>query len=256
MNWRPNSGVEIAKARQRMMQRLRDYFLAQDVTEVCTPALTTTAVTDPAVSSLRVADHDNHGFLHTSPEFAMKRLLAAGYPDIYQICRVFRGGESGQEHLAEFTMVEWYRHSFELTNIIDDTIRVIDNLLASRTLDPPKLLTYSEAFDNVVGIDPLVAGVKELANILKADNNLQNSIGADRDAWLDLLMTTCVSPCFGTDQLTIVFHYPASQASLARLCPVDNRLADRFEVFFWCRRTCQWFCRANRCKRTAQTFST
>lgn len=232
MNWRPNSEIHLARARQQMIQRIRDYFLHEGVTEVCTPALTSTAVTDPSISSLQVSNNDKYGFLQTSPEFAMKRLLAAGYPDIYQICQVFRGNESGRRHLLEFTMVEWYRLNFTLQNIIDDTIQLLKTLLGDQARQPPILISYSEAFENALGIDPLVISSQELANMLKADENLCDAMNADHDAWLDLAMATCVAPSFPVDQLTIVSHFPASQASLAQLCPIDNCLADRFEVFF------------------------
>ena len=163
----------------------------------------------------------------------MKRLLAAGYPDIYSICRVFRGGENGRDHLPEFTMIEWYRHSMTLEAIIADTVQFIAHVLERPTLPGAvKRREYVSAFRDVVDLDPRTAPIDELANAVAADEDLRASLGDDRDAWLDLIMATRISPEFGTEELTVIQHYPASQASLARICPNNVELADRFEVYF------------------------
>lgn len=216
------------------MRRLRDYFDSAAVLEVDTPALGKAAVSDVQIESLRVSSIlcEKPLYLHTSPEFHMKRLLAAGYPDIYSISRVFRDGEAGRRHQPEFTMIEWYRLDFGLADIITDTVRAIASALKRPALcDDVKVLNYRDAFVNCCKLDPLTATCNELADAANADDDLRASVGDARDDWLDLLLTTRLAPSFATETLTILQHYPASQAALARLCPDNADVADRFEVF-------------------------
>ncbi len=200
---------------------------------VDTPALSCAAGSDPNIESLAVRAQAGAGlFLHTSPEFCMKRLLASGYPDIYSICRVYRDGERGERHALEFTMVEWYRLGFELEAIIADTTAFIASCLDRPMLaEPVAAYDYADVFLEFAAIDVHRASIEELAGACAADKQLRTSIGEDRDAWLDLLMSTAIAPRFATDGLTVVRHYPVSQAALARACPADPRTADRFEVF-------------------------
>jgi len=232
-NWRPSAGPAAARSRAAMMQRARSYFVDHDVLSVDTPALSQYAVTDTNIESLSVsANNDREYFLHTSPEFCMKRLLAAGYPDIYSICRVFRDGEAGRYHVPEFTMVEWYRLGFDLGGIVEDTTSFIASCLDfPRLADRVVHFDFADAFREFAEIDVIEASIDELSNRCDADERLQATVGSDRDAWLDLILGTVIAPQFVPDQLTVVQYYPASQAALARLCPGDNRFADRFEVF-------------------------
>jgi lysyl-tRNA synthetase class 2 len=230
--WHPSAGVAAARSRAALLERARAHFAAADILAVDTPALTRYAVTDPHIDSLTAQSSGGGYFLHTSPEFCMKRLLAAGFGDIYSICRVFRDGESGARHSPEFTMIEWYRLGFSLTAIVEDTLQLI-----ARCLDAPALagraeiVDYDEAFRRHAGLDPFAAGIDELAAATGADERLRREIGAERDSWLDLIMSTVVAPRLPVGRLTVIRHYPASQAALARLCPADVRVADRFEVF-------------------------
>jgi lysyl-tRNA synthetase class 2 len=217
-----------------MLQRLRAYFDAESVLEVDTPALSTTAVSDTNIESLEVISEltDAPLYLHTSPEFCMKRLLASGYPDIYSICRVYRDGEAGRRHQPEFTMVEWYRLGFGLTDIIADTLKAIAMALDDSTLEDDILVVdYRNAFIKVCNVDPLQASIGDLANAADADDRLRRALGDARDDWLDLILTTKIAPSFATDKFTVLQHYPASQAALAQICPADASVADRFEVF-------------------------
>jgi len=232
MSWRPNSGIAESKARARMQDRARKYFEDQGLLEVTTPALLRTASTDPNLASLPVNQGKRRSWLRTSPEHAMKRLLAAGYPDIFQICNVFRDDEAGRHHLAEFTMIEWYRLGYELQDIMCDTIALITSLFANIELANTRFVSYSEAFNEAMSIDALATDSGAFASELEADSDLRRALGDDRDAWLDLAMATRVAPSFANDRLTVVHHYPASQAALSRLCPADDRLADRFEIFY------------------------
>jgi lysyl-tRNA synthetase class 2 len=216
-----------------MLGRARTFFHSRDVLEVDTPALSRYSTSDPNIDSLPVAG--NRGatlYLQTSPESFMKRLLAGGYPDIYAICRVFRDGEAGRLHQPEFTMVEWYRRGFGLRSMIDETIEFIADVLERPAMLDALSLEYETAFRRFANIDPFAASTDELANAATADAGLRETLGDDRDAWLDLLLCTQVAPRFPSDQLTILRHFPASQAALARGCPADGRVADRFEIFY------------------------
>jgi len=228
--WPPNCSVEIANRRASMLARARRYFEEQGVMPVDTPSLSSTTVSDPQLTSLQLEDGL---YLQTSPESFMKRLLAAGYPDIYSICRVYRGAESGKRHLPEFTMIEWYRHIMGLGEIIDDTTALI-----AAVLDQPDLKcsvvrrNYVDVFVETLGVEPMNSSIDALADVADADGSLRQSIGDYRDTWLDLILATRIAPTFSNDCLTIVQHYPASQAALSRLCPDNDQVADRFEVFY------------------------
>jgi len=231
-NWEPASGPGAAARRAGMKRRIRSYFEAAHVLEVDTPVLSPYAVSDPQIESLEITQCLVSGrplYLHTSPEFCMKRLLASGYPDIYSLCRVFRDGESGRLHQPEFTMLEWYRLGMGLDEIVADTVGVIRAAL-DREIDVDSV-DYRDAFIAACGLDPLNADIESLANAANADAELRAAVGDERDDWLDLVLSTHVIPGFAPDRLTVLRHYPASQAALARLCPDDEAVADRFEVF-------------------------
>ena len=234
--WQPAAGVDVARLRAAMLEDTRRFFAEREVLMVDTPALSRSAVSDPNIESIGVHLGDSPRqdyFLHTSPEYCMKRMLAAGFPDIGQICRVFRDGESGRRHQPEFTMIEWYRLGFELDDIMQDAEALVARLLnVSIAEKPPRRMSYREAFRQFAGIDPMTADAKALAGLLGAEEDLRGAIGDDRDAWLDLIMATRVTAQFDSTELTTIYHYPESQAALARLCPENPSVADRFEVFF------------------------
>jgi lysyl-tRNA synthetase class 2 len=165
-----------------MKQRIRAYFAAAHVLEVDTPVLSPYAVSDPQIESLEVTRcqvSERPLYLHTSPEFYMKRLLAADYPDIYSMCRVFRDGESGRHHQPEFTMLEWYRHGMALDEIVADTVGVIRAAL-DRDIDVDSI-DYRDAFIAACGLDPLVADNTSLADAAEADDALRAAVGDERD---------------------------------------------------------------------------
>jgi len=235
-SWRPSASVDVARVRADMLQAARAFFAEHDVLEVDTPSLSRGAVSDPQIESVPVslsADPNVGYFLHTSPEFAMKRLLCAGWPDIFQICKVFRDAEVGRRHQPEFTMIEWYRRDMELDDMMQHTARFIERLLDRvPQLRRTSYVSYQAAFEQHAGVDPFTASIAELKVASGADADLARSLGDERDIWLDLLLTTRVAPAFAADTLTVLHHYPASQAALARLCPSNAAVADRFEVFF------------------------
>lgn len=216
-----------------MISRARAYFADQAVLEVSTPALSAFAGSDPNIDCLPV-DSQCTGrlFLHTSAEFCMKRLLAAGYPDIYSLGPVYRDSELGRKHVLEFTMLEWYRLGFDLDAIIEDTTRLIATCLDTPAFAATAtVIDYADACRQFAGIDVFTATAGDLASHTAADARLRQALGDDRDAWLDLLVSTRVTPHLPDDRLTVIRHYPASQAALARLSHGDPRVAERFEVF-------------------------
>ena len=234
-SWQPASRPATARLRANMLDRARKFFQSNQVLEVDTPALSRSAVSDPHIesiaASLALAPKAAH-YLHTSPEYCMKRLLCDGYPDIYQVCKVFRDNEAGRHHQPEFTMIEWYRLDYDLDQISKETVALI-----AAVLDDPSLpgsvvtITYSDAFQEFAGCDPLSVGVEELMALVNADTSLQASIGDDKAAWLDLVFEQKVVPNFEAHSLTVLTHYPLDQAALARQCPDNPDVADRFEVF-------------------------
>ena len=207
------AAVESSMRRAAMLKRARDFFESREILEVDTPILARHAVSDPHIDSIEASlqlDPGRKWFLQTSPEYCMKRLLSADYPDIYEICKVFRDGENGRNHQPEFTMVEWYRLEFGLDDIMQDTVEFILSLVDTNRFDEPAVfLNYQQAFSDFAGIDCTTI---------------------DNEA-LDLALVEKVSPRFPSDRLTVLHHYPASQAALARICPDDDAVADRFEVF-------------------------
>jgi len=218
-----------------MLKRAREFFEQKNVLEVDTPILSRFAVSDPQIESIEVGmalDHDTAWYLQTSPEYCMKRLLCAGYPDIYEICKVFRDAENGRHHQPEFTMVEWYRLNFTLKEIMQETVDFITCVIdQDRMTKPPVFLSYAQAFSEFAGVDCSTTDAETLAELLDADDALRASVGDARAEWLNLVLAEKVSSRFPSDQLTVLHHYPASQAALARLCPDDASVADRFEVF-------------------------
>ena len=233
-SWRPMAGPAVATSRAGLLRRAREFFDARGILEVDTPALSKIPVTDPHVESLSASSAmEPELFLHTSPEYKMKRLLAAGFGDIYQICKVFRDGERGRHHLPEFTLVEWYRLKFSLSEIMRDTIEFVSALLARSGLaSSAEFISYEDAFQKTLNLSPRTLDIAELASSMNVDEQLKRAIGDDPDAWLDLVLADKIVPEFAKDRLTVIFHYPASQAALARICPDDAMVADRFEVFY------------------------
>ncbi|MDH3311101.1 MAG: EF-P lysine aminoacylase EpmA [Gammaproteobacteria bacterium] len=239
--WRPAATLEVLKLRARLLEQIRTFFSARGVLEVETPVLSTAATTDPALASFVTRytgprfPHGQTLYLHTSPEFPMKRLLAAGSGSIYQICKVFRDGESGRRHNPEFTLLEWYRLGFDQHRLMTETAELVMPLLASMLkLDAPERLTYREAFQRHVEIDPHTSTVADYMMAAKRHNiDIPKDLLARNDtaAWRDLLLTHVVESKLGQGRLTFLYDYPASQASLARLQPGNPPLAARFELY-------------------------
>lgn len=207
--------------------------------EVETPILCNYGVTDPHIASIPAGTASGSHWLRTSPEYHMKRLLAAGSGDIYQIGKAFRGGETGRLHQPEFTMIEWYRLGFSLDDMIEETCALICMVseFADRPVRKYQRIDYRQAFVNACGIDPLVADIDALITCARGlpeagcDDPLTESLGANRNAWLDYLASHVVYPSLQGESLWVVERYPADQAMLARLNPDDRSVAERFEIF-------------------------
>jgi elongation factor P--(R)-beta-lysine ligase len=235
VSWQPSASLEVLRLRAALLDRARRFFAARAVLEVDTPILVNAPVSDAHIHSatVRLADADRGHFLHTSPEYAMKRLLAAGSGDIFQICHVIRARERGSLHNPEFTLIEWYRIGFSLDALMTEVEALARELLAGRdTHLKTERLTWREALARHAHIDPIDAADDGLLKAaIAAGLEPASAAGNDRDALLDYLMSTRVAPQLGRDTLTFVHRYPASQAALARLDPEDSRFALRFELY-------------------------
>jgi lysyl-tRNA synthetase class 2 len=230
-DWRPSASRERLQLRAALLARTRAFFAARAVLEVDTPVLVNAAVSDAHIHSVPAQVGDaSLLFLHTSPEYAMKRLLAAGVGDIYQICHVARGLEQSRIHNTEFTLVEWYRLGFELPQLMAEVEALVRDLCSGHPAAQPRAerLSYREVFQRHVGLDPLVA---PLAELQRASAHLGYRGAPQRDELLDLIMGALIGPRLGHEALTFIHGYPASQAALARLDPQDPRTAQRFELY-------------------------
>jgi lysyl-tRNA synthetase class 2 len=219
--------------RALLLARARRFFADGGVLEVDTPMVVNAPVTDVHIHSARVdlgPEATQPYYLHTSPEYAMKRLLAAGTGDIYQICHVVRGFESGRLHNAEFTLIEWYRIGFTLDDLMSEVDALVRALLGpAATAHNSERITYREAFLRELQLDPFTASLSELQQAARKLGYAAPD--AQRDELLELLMGSAVGPHLGNGALTFVYGYPATQAALARLDPHDPRASLRFELY-------------------------
>jgi len=207
---------------------VRAFFSDRKILEVDTPILSHTAPIDTHIEVMAI--QNNQGYLHTSPEYAMKRLLSAGIGDIYQLSHVFRAEEAGRLHNPEFTMIEWYRIGVPFQFLIDETLQLIQLFLGNI---PIHIYTYSQAFIKFVGIDHKTATPSDLKQIAEQNNlPLPSDAGTwDKDSFLHFLMAFLIEPQFAG--LNIIQDFPSTQAALAKICQVgDELVAERFEVYY------------------------
>lgn len=229
--WRPSASLALLRARAELLARVRAFFAARQVLEVETPILSTSAPTEPAIAPLPACYQGRTPcWLNSSPEFAMKRLLAAGSGPIYQLCKVFRDGELGGLHNPEFTMLEWYRPSFSLEQLMAEVADLV-RFVSGRDW-PVSSHGYRALFLEQLGIDPARVTLDELAQLARAKGIDLVDTDMDRDAWLDLLLSHCLQPLLGRDDLGFLCEYPPSQAALARLKTTEHgQVAERFELY-------------------------
>jgi lysyl-tRNA synthetase class 2 len=235
--WRPTATPQARRARARLYQAARAFFADREVLEVDTPVLSAAATQDVALASWRAAGPGSlAGYLNTSPEFSMKRLLAAGSGDIFQIGHVFRADELGPWHNPEFTLLEWYRLGFDDQRLMQEVEAFIFAMAAvdanwCRPESTVERVSYRELFVARLGVDPLRANAQDLAAVADA-LGIAFTGELDRDGWLDALMALHIIPSFPAGRLTFVHHFPESQAILARLDPDHPGYARRFELFW------------------------
>lgn len=235
-NWQPAAPIKQLKQRALLIRQIRDFFFERDVMEVDTPAMSHATVTDVHLHTFQtefVGPGYAGGqklFFMTSPEFHMKRLLAAGSGCIYQIAKAFRNEENGRYHNPEFMMLEWYRVGFDHHKLMDEMDDLLQLVLKS---DKAERMTYQNAFLNVLGVCPLEGSMEEL-KVCAGSLGLSDIADPeeDRDTLLQLLFSIGVEPKIGQTVPAFVYDFPASQAALAKINPQDNRVADRFEVYF------------------------
>lgn len=220
-----------------MLARIRAFFAQREVLEVETPVLAAGGNPDPNVESLPPLEITGVGrlWLQTSPEFAMKRLLAAGSGPIYQMARAFRANESGRRHNPEFTLLEWYRPGFDHHQLMDE-VEALVREAAGLVEGGFERLSYRDAFLRHAHVDPFDADVSALTGALQdLGITLPEGIGPEdagnRDFWLDLLMGEVVGPCLGAIRPCFIHDYPASQAALARVRDGKPPVAERFELY-------------------------
>jgi lysyl-tRNA synthetase class 2 len=231
--------VKAIRLRAQLYRLIRSFFAERNVLEVETPILSAAGNTDPNIESFSTAfnGHVDAGarerWLRTSPEFPLKRLLAAGLGDCYELGRVFRNGEAGGRHNPEFTMLEWYRVGWDHRRLMQETIALVEAALAMVGQRAEVCVTsYRQLFMDELGIDPCHATIDELRAPLA-----QYSIGPDgleRDDWLDLLITHKLQPAFPRARITVIHDYPATQCALAKIRPGEPPLAERFELYLGC----------------------
>ena len=228
--------LEALRLRAAVNALFRLYFAERDVLEVETPILSEAGNTEPNIESFTTTftGHSDAGsrtrWMRTSPEFPLKRLLAAGVGDCYELGRVFRNGEAGGRHNPEFTMLEWYRVGWDHLQLIEETVALVQRALGLIRREAAVLsCTYRELFLEGLGIDPFTATETELRAPLSGHRI--DGEGLTRDDWLDLLITHRLQPTFPADRITVVRDWPASQCALARIRPGEPPLAERFELY-------------------------
>lgn len=225
--------LEILRDRSDMFVAARAFFQGLGVLEVDCPQITREASIDAHIDLIPVYTGLERRFLHSSPEYGMKRLLSDGMGDIYQISHVFRHGEESEKHNPEFTMAEWYRLGIPFEDMMAETVDFICIFLGRI---PYQMISYKQAFLEYVGIDYIHATEKELIDFLitRGVTPYNNIESEGKDALLNLILGSFIEPQLGKDVLTVLAYYPATQAALAkkRIVSDDEIVAERFEVYY------------------------
>lgn len=229
-SWRPAASIEVIKKRAVLYQQIRDFMRQREILEVDTPILSYHGTTDPYIQSLRAVslmktEKQSTLYLHTSPEFCMKRLLAAGTGSIYQIAHVFRDEESGQRHTIEFSMLEWYRTDFDYYQLMDE----VTELLLAIGLAVPDRMTYADAFLKTLQINPHTLDLDELCGL--ANQYGWETDSEDRHELLDFLYSSVVMRQFSSEKPLIIHDYPECMAALSTIRPGSPAISERFELF-------------------------
>jgi lysyl-tRNA synthetase class 2 len=235
-DWKPTAPAKALRLRADVYALVRRFFAERGVLEVETPVLSAAGNTDPNIQSLSLdfvgpkAAGEPRRWLRTSPEFALKRLLAAGVGDCYELGRVFRDGEAGRRHNPEFTMLEWYRVGWDHHRLMDETAELLKAAMAlvGRRASVREF-SFRQLYQERFGFDPFTAPEEVLRSPLQVFDI--DPRGLTRDDWLDLLMTHLIQPSIPPSRILLVYDYPASQCALARLRPGEPPVAERFEAY-------------------------
>lgn len=237
-DWQPTCSLELLRLRAQTLQKIRQFFAQRSVLEVETPLLGRAVGTDPNLDFFTTDYHwpptQRTLFLQTSPEFAMKRLLAAGSGSIYQICKAFRNGESGRFHNPEFTLLEWYRVGFKLPQLMDEADELISYLFSeNKKLQATQRISYQAIFEEYTGLNPLVFSCEDYAEYAHSSNLIDATTlcGHDHALWLDFIFSHQIQPHLGQNALCMVYGYPACMPSLARINEHNALVVDRVELF-------------------------
>ena len=222
--WQPTASLKNLRQRAKIIAKIRQFFAERNILEVETPLLSNSATTNPYTQSFQC----EHFYLQTSPEFAMKRLLAAGSGDIYQISKAFRHGEQGNMHNPEFTMLEWYRIGFDHHQLISEVNELLQLILKT---EPAEKLSYQALFERFFNINPRTCLINDLEDCAKRFKLNVPTI-SDADDWLNLLLSHIIEPKLGHDKPVFVYDYPSSQAELAKIREQPYPVAERFECYY------------------------
>lgn len=260
--WQPTASLDMLKTRARLLTKLRAFFADKDILEVQTPLLSQAGNTEPSIETFVTQQHENSNspiqpsFLNTSPEFAMKRLLAAGCGSIYQITPAFRQDEQGKRHNPEFTLLEWYRLDFDHHALMGE-VNALLRFLAEDflQLERSHFYSYREAMKKFANIDPFTASIEALkAAIEEAGIDVVGMESAPRDSWLDLLMSQVVEKNLPLNCPVFIYDYPESQAALAKIRKDTPPVAERFELYINGMELANGFHELNNAKEQAQRF--
>jgi len=230
--WHPTASREALKSRAQQLEYVRGFFAQRGVLEVETPVLGRHGVTDVNLEGVPAQigiDGIRNGWLQTSPEYHMKRLLAAGYGSIFQVARVFRNGERGRRHNPEFSMLEWYREGFDDSELMAEVAQLVCGWL---NCEWPDVLSYREAVKRSAGFDPMTITDQDLNRYCQQWLEPEQLAGLGRDGCLDLVMSFRVEPELGLEKPVFITRYPASQAALAKISVEEGyAVAHRFELY-------------------------
>ena len=232
--WQPSASIKNLLTRAKLIEEIRRFFTDRGLLEVETPVLSEFGVTDVHLATFSTefispfGDLSKTLWLSTSPEYHMKRLVAAGSGPIFQIGKVFRNEEAGTYHNPEFTMLEWYRPHFDMYRLINEVDDLLQQILDCKPADS---LSYQFVFQEYVGVDPLSATRAELLEIARM-HHLMADDNEERDTLLQFLFSAVVEPQIGQEAPVVVYHFPASQAALAQISSEDLRVAERFEFYY------------------------
>lgn len=234
--WQPTMSWETAQLRSKVLSRIRSFFNVRDIIEVETPVMARSTITDVHLDALTSTyDYLERGsqkyYFQTSPEYLMKRLLADGYGDIYQVTKAFRNEPFGRHHNPEFTMLEWYRLNYDHVSLMDEVEALLTCVLNTKAA---VRMTYQEAFLKYLDLDPLESSFEECIALLKSNDKCDAWLVEtnDLDIVLQFIFTELIEVHLGIEEPCFIYNFPASQASLARLDEIDKRVANRFECYY------------------------